>query len=989
MAYCSIENRCVQSAKYVYNNRVLTHIYDDDQQSAKLKGSALPRIQPKIFGLRLLLISIFALLLGTLAYQAPARSDILIGWPGDRLFLNASEGWSSGDALRFYGDELTPDAPYGRSRWTHQGAELVLQGPGQADLTFQLQVQGWPGDVLNPIAQPRVSVLANGQYVGDFIPSSDWTTQRFSLPSTIQASDELRLTLQSNATFTGTQTYQDLRPKGLRVAALSLEGGRTNTLSLPPLMPVGLLILSGGLAFLALGSLTRRHNLSFVLTIMLLVALGLGLVMARIWVVALLPWLLLSLLLLLIWSGRHVLAGYLMRLSKRWARSDAAGYGILLAVCISISVASIELLLTAQTSASTIFKSMFPDSLLIGLLALCLLGLGLVSGRRGMPNIARRLAEVLNGKPGLWLCVAFLLVWLLSLASINASMPYVGHADYADNAVVARNLISGRGWVVDYVTQFYRLYDGITRPQETWPLLQPVWIAPFFLLLGVTSWVAKIPNLIFIGLLGVLVYRFGAAQWGRRVGLTAVIMLLTSHLFFKLAIYVTSDLAFVVFAFGALTLLYRWSIGIRDRGSGIRGQGIVKQQLFLSGLLTGLMVVQKPGSGGLIALGMGLWILKEIVFNNPQTGVHSQTWPAPWQIDPSAARRQMVMRGIGAVVLWASLAGLIIAPLIWRNMHEFGKPYFSTESYDAWILEYTDWDRIYGVYAPELSTSGVPDRSWILRWGFDRSLHKLTNQLEATRDYLLPAWPGLWPGLSGLTGRADKDIRLLFDMGAWLALIGFIQLALQQSRLPGLLLFAFTPYVLFLIVYWHANEERYFVVIMPWLALLAALTLWQLYERIARLSEGRWAALGLLVVSAGLVYVISPSWDKIEEKVYYEPQLYAADLDAYSWLKAHTPDDAVMMTRNPWQLNWTAERPAVMIPYTTERDTFLRIAKHYKVRYLVLDSLQRPEPEVRKLIDELLADSTLGFKEVYRTQVYPAAYGDKRTQVFAEIYQFP
>src|SRR5262249_47416796 len=137
------------------------------------------------------------------------------------------------------------------------------------------------------------------------------------------------------------------------------------------------------------------------------------------------------------------------------------------------------------------------------------------------------------------------------------ALPYVGHADYADNAVVARNLVAGRGWVVDYITQFYTLYPSVTHPQETWPLLQPLWIAPFFALLGAESWVAKIPNLIFISLLGVLVYAAGARLWDRRVGLTAAVVVLTSHLFFKLVIYSTTDLAFVVFSFGAIYLLYR------------------------------------------------------------------------------------------------------------------------------------------------------------------------------------------------------------------------------------------------------------------------------------------------------------------------------------------------------------------------------------------------------------------------------------------------
>ena len=73
-----------------------------------------------------------------------------------------------------------------------------------------------------------------------------------------------------------------------------------------------------------------------------------------------------------------------------------------------------------------------------------------------------------------------------------------GPADYADNAVVARNLVAGRGYVVDYVAQFYKDYPGITHPAETWPILQPTLIAPFFLLFGPVGWAARLPHLLLL-----------------------------------------------------------------------------------------------------------------------------------------------------------------------------------------------------------------------------------------------------------------------------------------------------------------------------------------------------------------------------------------------------------------------------------------------------------------------------------------------------------
>jgi 4-amino-4-deoxy-L-arabinose transferase-like glycosyltransferase len=157
------------------------------------------------------------------------------------------------------------------------------------------------------------------------------------------------------------------------------------------------------------------------------------------------------------------------------------------------------------------------------------------------------------------LLVLLATIWIGYEAYIVMGLPYVGHADYADNAVVARNLVQGRGWIVDYVTQFYGLYQGVTRPQETWPLLQPLWIAPFFALFGPSAWAAKLPNLLFMAALTAIIYRAGARLWDRRVGVTAALIILTNYLFFRLVIYATSDLAFVVFSFGAIYLLYRYT----------------------------------------------------------------------------------------------------------------------------------------------------------------------------------------------------------------------------------------------------------------------------------------------------------------------------------------------------------------------------------------------------------------------------------------------
>jgi preprotein translocase subunit SecG len=916
--------------------------------------------------MRLALIIALAVLAGIFAYQAPVNTTILVGWPGDRLFLQASEGAGAADRYTFYGDELTADARSGRSRWTHQGARVDLVGVGGGALVVTVRAQGWPADALNSVTrQPEVIVATHDAPIGRFTPDERWAEYEFAIPVEARRGADLILTFTASDVFTSTSVYTDPRPKGVRIESISVRSASDGPF-MPVVAPVFWLAVNGVVWFLALAALTRRPTGAFVVATLLVSGAAVALAALRIWAVALLPWFAGIGAVPLIWQYRALLTRYPLRLIRRFARGASLGYGLLGAVAVWLM--AMVTLYAPPLPRPEWFWEFFPDSLVSTLIIAGVLALILIYGHNGLPRLVQNTVDAIGSQRGAALLLALMLaVWVGYLGSAILALPYVGHADYADNAVVARNLIAGRGWTVDYVTQFYRLYDGVTRPQETWPLLQPVWVAFSFAVFGVSAWAAKVPNLLFITLLALAVYRAGSILWDRRVGVFAVVLLISSHLYFKLVIYVTNDLGFALFAFGALIALYRaW--GAPQAGMSARKVALLTA---VSGALTGLMLLQKPGSGGLIALGMGLWFLWVRFDALPRTMADLRVRLAP-------------------VVGWSVVAFALLSPYLARNMLTFGVPFYSTESKDAWVLEYTTWDQIYAVYTSEegLSTLGVPDRSWILRWGFDRTLVKLERQVQALRDYLIPSWERAPFGMGEWFGRADKR-RLLFDAGAWLALFGAVGAAVAHRRLIMLLCAAFVPYTLFLIVYWHTNEERYWVVIMPWLALFAAAAIWRIYDRIAGISERQWSPFGLLAVVALTAAIIVPSWPEIAEKVRDEPHLYRADLDAYAWLQRSTPPDAVVMTRNPWQLNWHSERPALMIPYTTDQETFLRLARHYRVRYLVLDTLQRPAPEVRRMLDAMIADPHLGFREVYRTPTYRADFRGVTKELTAVVYAFP
>ncbi|HEU5086839.1 MAG TPA: hypothetical protein VFT99_05315, partial [Roseiflexaceae bacterium] len=239
---------------------------------------------------RLPLVVGLALLAGVLAYQAPAAAVVHVGWLGDRLFLRASEGQTSGDTLSFYGDELTESAPSGRSRWTHQGAVVTLPGVGQGALEVTIRAAGWPDDVLSATKQPVVDVRADGTVIGQFRPTSDWQEYAFAVPAMARPADALTISLHASDTFTSTARYHDLRPKGVRVEQITIHGAAPKGIALPAAGPLLALLANGVVWLVALMALARRPTPAFILTTLLLTALALALTFARVWAALVLPW---------------------------------------------------------------------------------------------------------------------------------------------------------------------------------------------------------------------------------------------------------------------------------------------------------------------------------------------------------------------------------------------------------------------------------------------------------------------------------------------------------------------------------------------------------------------------------------------------------------------------------------------------------------------------------------------------------------------------
>jgi GNAT superfamily N-acetyltransferase len=181
----------------------------------------------------------------------------------------------------------------------------------------------------------------------------------------------------------------------------------------------------------------------------------------------------------------------------------------------------------------------------------------------------------------------------------------------------------------------------------------------------------------------------------------------------------------------------------------------------------------------------------------------------------------------------------------------------------------------------------------------------------------------------------------------------------QQRAALAALGAAVAAYALFVFVYWH-YERRYALFLVPWGALLGAAGLWWLHDRLA---ETRGRALGGLAALVLVGAILVPQGRALADDWGASLRVPGSVVVA-EWIRDNTPGDAVVMTRNPWELSFHSGHQAVMIPYD-DLDTIEVVARRYGVTYLQLDHLPDGK-QLRPALAPLYDGRELpGFRKVY------------------------
>lgn len=563
-----------------------------------------------------------------------------------------------------------------------------------------------------------------------------------------------------------------------------------------------------------------------------------------------------------------------------------------------------------------------------------LAGAAIVANWAAVALAARAVGRMLDRRwTGLLALGLLVAAYAVVMTTLAGQIEWIGHADYADNAVVARNLIAGRGYTVDYAAQFYGDYGpAISHPSDVWPLLQPTLIAAAFAVFGPTTFAAKLPNIVAMVLLLAATALIGRWLFGWPAGLGAAALLALDGWFFQNTLFPVNDVPFTLLA---LVLVALTSLAGRGNGepAGAAWPWLTRPAVLYPalGVSAGLIVLAKP-SGLLLVAGLAGWL--------------------GWQ----ARRQPGVWPGWRWPAMAALLAALVVLPLVARNLVTFGQPFYSLQSYDAWVIKWEPPDEnIYRLMATDL-----PHPRRLVGLGLDRVVEAVAVQVRR-----------LWTDLAG--GNLIETPLLV------LAAIGVLLGGPAVRRTTGALLAAAVPTLLFILVYWH-YEERYVVWLVPWLTLLAAGGVIGLARWATSGSDAgrRRLAVGLLAV--GIVLVAAPRADAlVTQTARLTPP--AGDVIVGAWLAANTPPDAVVMTRVPWQTTWHSGRRTVMIPLAPA-DGIAATIRQYGVDYLVINRLEAASRRREALAPLYDGRETLGFTRVLD-------FTNPQGQPYATIYRVP
>jgi len=259
---------------------------------------------------------------------------------------------------------------------------------------------------------------------------------------------------------------------------------------------------------------------------------------------------------------------------------------------------------------------------------------------------------------------------------------------------------------------------------------------------------------------------------------------------------------------------------------------------------------------------------------------------------------------------------LLVAPWLVRNYLAFGTPLPSSVLSQAWLTDYIDtfnyWTH------PTWQTMLAQGWPAILAQRGQALLHNGGVFLLITFPWGLLALPGLW--------LLRREWPFLPPLVYGLLLFFVTALVFPVSSVSG--------------TFYHSLGA-----VMPFLALAAVYAIHRGIQRFRK--ERRRATILLLTVIAGLLVLagaqVGMALPTVAERHQTEKQQFEAVAD---WLARHAAPGDVVMTTQPYTLNYASAHPSIVLPGNEPPDAAWEAAQRYGARFLVITQAFGKYPQI-------------------------------------------
>jgi hypothetical protein len=553
----------------------------------------------------------------------------------------------------------------------------------------------------------------------------------------------------------------------------------------------------------------------------------------------------------------------------------------------------------------------------------------MMDGKRDESQSTRRISAVLD----------LIIVILLFAVGLGVRYAYANKVvfppldDPAFYLSTAENVVKGRGLEIDALWSYQFPFSKVTHPShEHWMPVTTGLMAAAFALLDTSLRTGQLPGLLAGALLAPLTYLFGrralpeggqpadslvGGNRGVAVG-AALLIAISATLGYQSA---SADSS------APFALLAAWALTIAVRPPGEEGSYLGVGLLIALAYLT-----RADGLLLLVAVPLAWWLLPPPP-RRPVEPPDSPTAQLVWEHWPreggvAETEERSLGPSLSSLLDLLVAFAIVVAPWLIRNFLAFGTPLPSSVLSQAWLTDYVDTFN----YWTQPTWQTLVAQGWqaILVQRGEALLHNGSVFLLSTFPWGLLALPGLWL----LRSRWSFFPPLVY----------------------GLLLFLVTA-LLFPVSSTAGTFYHSLGAVMPFLALAAAYAVQQGMQRTIKNRERAamifWAVTaGLLVLAAAQVRVTLPA---VAERHQAEKEQFEAVTE---WLTRNANPGDVVMTTQPYTLNYASGRPSIVLPGNEPPDAAWEAAQRYRARFLIITQAfgrypeilhQQPDPRFRLL----------------------------------------